>query len=285
MTSPCIKWVGGKTKLLPILRASLPADIKERRYVEPFFGGGALFFDLQPRNAYLTDANAKLMAMYFSVGREPMQVIQELRILSERHNQMHYYRARNTFNTTDKLLSDAQRAALFIYLNKTCFNGLYRVNGNGDFNAPMGDCVTRAICDPQAIYDVALALGYVEPSQYPIGRNVCLGLGGFPIWELRTYATKNDFIYLDPPYLPVSKTSNFTSYTKDNFGLQEHVQLAALFAELDRRGCKIMLSNCAHPEIIALYSGFSVKKVEAARSINSDGAKRGPVEEILVTNY
>jgi len=282
MADPFLKWAGSKRKLLPTLRTLLPTDIASRRYVEPFLGGGALFFDLQPQNAFLTDANCDLMLTYFAVRNFSDLVLKELRILRERHNEMHYYRVRDAYNGTARPMRHhdhvpvAQRAAWFIYLNKTGFNGLYRVNKDGKFNVPWGKYDQPTIYDAVTLFEAQEALN---------ASDIALGLGGFKCWELEEYAAPGDFIYLDPPYLPVSDSANFTSYTDEGFGMRDHVRLAALFVTLDKRGCKLMLSNCAHPDIVALYSGYDVKKVEVARSINSDGAGRGVVGEIIVRNY
>lgn len=309
MAKPFLKWPGGKQKLLPQLKALLPSDWKSRRYVEPFLGGGALFFELQPKHAFLADANADLMLTYFAVRNFSDLVLRELRILKERHNEMHYYQLRRRYNEPSDLhagASDhvcvAQRAAWFIYLNKTCFNGLYRVNKDGEFNVPYGKYEDPLIVDPVTLFEAQEALNPKDlPPQrkedhYNVTRaeavtilrthtGLALGLGGFTVWEAEEYGVEGDFFYFDPPYLPVSEQGNFTSYTQDGFSFADHARLAALFVTLNKRGCKLMLSNCDHPDIVGLYSGFKVNRVTAARSINSDGGGRGAVSEIVVCNY
>jgi len=269
--SPIVKWVGGKTKLLPELRARLPKTYK--RYFEPFVGGAALFFALEPQDAVLGDMNDALIDAYRAVQQAVENVIEELAVHRKKHvRDDYYYEVRTAWNAGKWQMDAVGHAAAFIYLNKTCFNGLWRVNKKNEFNTPRGDYNNPKIFDPAALRAASKALkttvlledGYAKTSEV---------------------ASKGDFVYFDPPYDPISKTSNFTAYTKDGFGDKQQEELALHAETLHRRGVHVMLSNNDTPFIRNLYKGFCIDTVQCGRSINSKGDKRGKVDEVIITSY
>ncbi len=265
---PFLKWAGGKSQLLEQFRPLLPRPSSYERYIEPFVGSGALFFHLRPPSAQLSDVNREIVDCYRAVKTRPTDVIRELE--KHRHDERHYYEVRATVPT--KL---AERAARTIYLNKTGYNGLYRVNASGRFNVPMGRYANPGFQSPtlfatiracsRALTSARLAPGDFEAALKDAGRG--------------------DFVYLDPPYVPVSETSDFTSYARGGFGWEEQERLAAVCRKLWRRGAKIMLSNSDTESVRALYRDFRIDVVHASRSINSRGAKRGKVREVVVRNF
>lgn len=268
---PIVKWVGGKSRLGPVLLSMLPPGAERMRHVEPFAGGAAMFFQRKPINALLSDTNPALIHTYQWVRDDVETVIRRLSRLAKRHNQQHYYEVRERYNNSNKL-HPALRAAMFIYLNKTCFNGLHRVNRKGHFNVPAGSYVQPKIIDADALRRASQALQKVDLRQEHFS---------FLLKE----AKPGDFVYLDPPYAPVSKTANFTSYTSGGFDEQMQQQLADVFAALDQRGCKLMLSNSDVPLIKKLYANYQIDTVVAPRMINSNAKRRGLVNELLVRNY
>jgi len=275
MAAPILKWAGGKRKLLDQIKPHLSADIDRRRYIEPFFGGGALFFDLEPQRALLNDLNAELVTTYLAVQQDVEGVIERLRRLLEAPMCRETFEAhRRIYNNTR--CSIAGRAALLLYLNKTCFNGLYRVNKSGEFNVPFGKYKNPKVLDESALRLAHNALqgARIESMDYK----------SLVLCEARA----GDFIYFDPPYAPVSETSSFVTYTKEAFGWTEQRQLFDVFEELHSRGCKLMISNSYTPELLKLWTStpYSVcRTISAPRAINSKGDKRGAVKELLVTNY
>lgn len=274
-TDPFIKWVGGKRRLLPQLEPLMPPGVERRRHVEPFVGGGAFFFARAPRNALLCDVNPALVTTYEAVRDELSSVVSALAALARRHGKESYYAVRERYNaarTGKKRVSKASQAAMFIYLNKTCFNGLHRVNRKGEFNVPMGRYKNPRILDTERLQMASAALQSADVR--------CEGFEGL----LRS-AKPGDFIYLDPPYEPVSRTASFTSYAKDGFSQDDQVRLRDVFGALHQRGCKLMLSNSDVPFIRELYAEWNVHTVHAARAVNSNGAGRGKVPEVVVTSY
>ncbi len=267
---PFLKWAGGKAQLLAAFRGLYPRQ-PIQRYVDPFLGGGAVFFHvketLKPRRALLADANGELIATYKAIRSDVEGVIEALMRHKENHGEKYFYELR-TKNPT----SPSERAARLIYLNKTCFNGLYRVNSRGIFNVPFGRYENPSIFDPQALRGASAAL-----------RAVTLRTGDFR--KTLDKAGEGDFVYLDPPYQPVSSTANFTSYTNQPFGQSDQEALAALYGRLAKRGCLMMLSNSDTRFVRKLYRGFDVRTVPARRNINSRGDRRGPVTEVVVLNY
>jgi DNA adenine methylase len=262
--TPFLKWAGGKTALLPELLKHVPPRL--RRYHEPFVGGGALFFATAPRRAVLSDSNGELIHCWQQVRDDVYGVLDAL--VDHVYERGHFERVR----ALDPLrLSPAARAARFIYLNKTCFNGLWRVNRAGRFNVPFGRYRNPAFHDPALLLRASRALRGVE----------ILG-ASFEVALQRT--SPGDFVYLDPPYDPVSETASFTSYTPDAFGWEDQKRLAAACTALDRRGIRFLLSNSATPRIQKLYRGFEHRVVRAPRHISCKGDGRGRVDELLVFN-
>jgi len=272
--APVVKWAGGKSRLLAQLLPLLPSGVALMRHVEPFFGGGALFFARRPERALLCDVNPALIATYEAVRDHVHELIEHLARLADEHRLSDgraYYRVRERYNRARKL-STAERGALFIYLNKTCFNGLHRVNARGEFNVPLGRYARPRVLNTEALLAAHAQLRHAE-----------LRCAGFE--TLLTTARPGDFVYLDPPYEPVSGTANFTAYAQAGFGRHAQLQLREVFAALDRRGCKLMLSNSDVPFIRDLYRSYSIDLVAARRAINCDPSKRGPVQEVVVRNY
>jgi DNA adenine methylase len=263
---PVLKWAGGKTQLLAPIAALLPARIGT--YFEPFVGGGAVFFALAAerrfQRAVIGDRNPDLVAVYQAIQTDVEAVIRELKKL--KHSERDYYeiRARNPRGL-------AQRAARVIYLNKTGYNGLYRVNRSGRFNVPFGRYENPTICDADNLRSVADALGGVE-----------IRVADFE--ELCARARRGDAVYFDPPYVPLSRTSSFTAYDRHPFGGSEQERLAELFGRLGRRGVAAVLSNSDTPVTRSLYAGFRFESVRVTRPINCRPSQRGPIPELLVVN-
>lgn len=272
MTAPIVKWVGGKTRLLPELVKRMPAQY--RTYYEPFLGGGALFFHLCPPRAIVSDANLDLFELYLGVRSDVEKVIRTLSQMARHHNRRYYERIKaewNQFGTRGRM-STARRAATFLYLNRTCFNGLWRVNSKGEFNVPMGDYGAGHICDAGKLRAAARVLDSAVVRFGDYWKN-CSGAGG------------GDFVYFDPPYDPVSPSASFTGYTSNGFGRDEQETLAANAAVLVENGAQVMLSNSDTRFIRKIYRarGFKIYKVTAPRSINSNVKKRGRVGELIIT--
>ena len=268
---PFLKWVGGKGKLRHALAALLPPGVGLMRHVEPFLGGGALFFARAPERALLCDINPDLIATYEAVRDDPESVIAQLRRLSRLHDETCYYDQRERYNQRAHK-TRAERAAQFIYLNKTCFNGLYRVNRKGAFNVPMGRYTNPNIADADTLRAASACLSTAT-------------LRCAPFETLLSEVRPGDFVYLDPPYEPVSRTANFTSYAQDGFSQEKQTQLRDVYRELDRRGAKLMLSNSDVPFIRDLYRGYQVDTVLAPRAVSCDARTRGAVSEVVVRNY
>lgn len=266
---PFLKWAGGKRQLLPELLDRVPPTFKT--YFEPFVGGGALFFSLQPILAHLTDINPDLINIYQVIQTDVEALIEDLQ--QHCNTADYFYTLRNADRSpTYQSWTAVQKASRLIYLNKTCYNGLYRVNSKGYFNTPYGSYKKPTIVDINNLRACHVALQEVE-----------LGVASFA--AVLTKASTGDFVYFDPPYVPVSATANFTSYSQDGFGLEMQVKLRDVCVELDRQGVQFMVSNSYAPIVLDLYNAFKVETVEAARAINSNAAKRGKVQEVIVTNY
>lgn len=272
---PFVKWVGGKRQLLKQFRSMnlYPPEkfnSKVGRYFEPFVGGGAVFFDLLPETAFLSDLNNELVTTYNVIKNDVENLIESLK----KHNLDKEYFLRIRAQNLEKL-SNIDTASRFVYLNRTCFNGMYRVNRKGDFNVPFGKHTNPLVCDENNLRKVAKALKNVEIKRQDYK-------------EVLKKAKKGDFVYFDPPYYPVSKTASFTSYTSEAFLGKEQTELRDTFAELHKRGCFVMLSNSDTPFINKIYSeikGVRITKVQAGRAINSDASKRGKITEVLIMNY
>ncbi|MEM7135401.1 MAG: DNA adenine methylase [Myxococcota bacterium] len=269
--APFVKWAGGKGRLLSQLRPLLPPGAARMRHVEPFVGGGALFFSRRPERALLTDINPALIAAYTAIRDDVQSVIHSLGLLARRHSKERYYEVRSRYNEARRL-SRPTRAAMFIYLNKTCFNGLHRVNRKGEFNVPVGSYKSPKILDEARLRAASVALEQAN-----------LQCAGFE--ELVESAKPGDFVYFDPPYEPVSTTSSFTSYASGGFSRNDQTRLRDVYRDLDRRGCKLMLSNSDVPFIRELYADFRIDTVAAPRAINCNARGRGKVSEIVARNY
>ena len=267
IASPIIKWVGGKTKLLPELLARMPDGFG--RYYEPFIGGAALFFRVAPERAVLNDFNADLIGLYTAVKRDVASVIKRLEHHRTAHSEAHYYDTRTRWNDRELAWTSSERAATFIYLNKTCFNGLWRVNRSGAFNVPIGRYVDPPICVPDALRAAQAILARAELRHGDYRAAVA-------------DAARGDFLYFDPPYDPLTPTASFTSYTTDAFGPDQQRELAETARMLVGKGCRVMLSNSDTPFVRSLYKGFKIDRVKCSRAINSNAAKRGDVDEVIV---
>lgn len=295
---PLLKWAGGKRQLLPALRGFYPSRFN--RYLEPFLGSAAVFFDLHARGALdgravtLSDNNPDLIACYLTVRDHSEQVIEELSRLSRDHERLtekHYYDVRNErFNPQRRalLVRDSKQidytpalAAMFIYLNRTGYNGLFRLNADGEFNVPAGRYTNPRICDPGNLRRVAAALR---------GPGITLECRRFDC--VVDEAAAGDFVYFDPPYAPLSRTANFTSYTAAGFNGEDQKRLRQALVKLARRGCHVVLSNSTAPAITELYgrntevaaAGLRCYTVPARRAINSNAQRRGVVNEYVITN-
>jgi len=275
---PFVKWAGGKTQLLPDLDKCIPDNFN--RYFEPFLGGGAFFFYLVSYKQlkftpYLSDVNKELINAYNVVKSDVDELIRLLRMHDRAYRKApheYYYKLRAII----KPLNHVESAARFITLNKTCYNGLYRVNKNGMFNVPIGRYKNPLICDGENLRNVSIALRHTDAHLLD---------GDYK--EILETAIENDFVYLDPPYRPTSPTANFTGYTNDGFNDANQTELHDTFKKLDRRGCKVLLSNSDTPFIRELYVDFKedTKEVEVLRAINCKGSKRSGHKELLIRNY
>lgn len=269
---PFVKWAGGKTQLLEAILARMPERVAGT-YHEPFVGGGAVFFKLRAlkrvKKAWLSDANVDLMNAYQTIQEAPEALLAELEALAGRNTEKDFYEIRAL---DPDAMTGPERAARLIYLNKTGFNGLYRVNSKGRFNVPFGRYADPKIADRENICRVHKALA-----------NTRLEACGFK--EVLKRAKPGDFVYFDPPYQPLSKTSSFTAYSKGGFGEVEQRHLAQVVEELSRKGVDVLLSNSDSPLARELYEGregYGVERVDARRAINSKASGRGAIKELLV---
>lgn len=262
---PILKWAGGKTQMLDSLLPHIP--LTYGKYIEPFFGGGALFFAVQPDNAVISDSNPELINMYRQIADHADEIISCL---------YKYENTRNMFYTVRNLdwqsISAVEAAARTIYLNKTCFNGLYRVNKNGFFNVPFGNYTKPKICDPNLLRKASAVLKKATIVQDDY------------IAVLEQYAKSGDFIFLDPPYLPISKYSDFKRYTKEQFQEKDHIELARLVKRLYQKGCYVILTNSNHPLVHELYSDFELEVVQTKRYISCNGNNRNG-EDVIVKAF
>jgi DNA adenine methylase len=270
MVEPILKWAGGKRSLIPEILKLFPVDFKERPYHEPFIGGGAVFFKIRPKFGSINDINSHLMIFYHVVRDKPNELITTASQYP--YDEKTYYTLRDRFNQPN--ITDTERAALLLYLNKTAYNGLYRVNSQGDFNVPFGRYKHPTIVSKKRIFAASKLLKNVE--QYNEDFSYVLDK-----------ATEGDLCYFDPPYQPVSKTANFTSYAEQGFNLRDQERLRDLCVELDTKGVLFVLSNSYATPVRKLYANiddFELKIVQANRIISAKSSTRGAVNEILVTN-
>jgi len=261
---PPVKWAGGKRKIVPLIQELMPKHYATLH--EPFVGGASLFFELMPKHARLADINKKLILMYITIRDDVDAVIRALRPL--RYNKKTYYRIRER---NFEFGPPAQRAAEFIYCNKAGFNGMYRENLDGQFNIPFGRKKNPTICDEANLRAVSHALKGVLLVAEPFERTL-------------VRAKKGDFVYFDPPYAPISATSDFTGFSKEGFKGEDQKRLRDVALELKKRGVVVVISNSSAPIIRELYGRreFKIKEIKAARSINSVADRRGPVTELLI---
>jgi len=266
--TPILRWAGGKRYLLPDLLSHLPVNANKRRYHEPFLGAGTLFFALRPKTAVLSDANEHLVRCYQSVRDDPDSVAFYLRDHAKRTGHKHYYAVRAVYNRSR--FSGAQ-AARFIYLNKTCFNGIFRVNLDGEFNVPYGHKEPPFLPTRQQLRDAGRALSKTVLRTLPFEKS----LGD---------VHSKDFVYLDPPYPPLNGTANFTHYTADRFRAEDQHRLAEEVRRIDDKGALFMMSNADTPIVRRLYSGFAMKRLTVTRYVTCKAVKHA-VRELLITNY
>ena len=262
---PFLKWVGGKTQILHTLLDTIPRF--GGTYHEPFLGGGALFFQLRPDKAVISDLNEELINCYEMVRDDPEGLIN---LLSEYIYDKKFYYDMRQKNPLE--MSGLHRAARMIYLNKTGFNGLYRVNSKGIFNVPFGRYRNPLICDEANLRGCAVAL--------KTARIECRSFE-----SVLDVAQKGDLVYFDPPYIPLSKSAYFTAYEKGGFGMANQELLSRVFSELDQKGVFVILSNSDVPWIDDAYQPFNIRRIKALRMVNSDSSRRGKVGEVLVTNF
>ncbi len=271
MLSPILKWAGGKRRLLPSIIERVPNSFN--KYVEPFVGGGAMFFELKNRgwitSATLSDLNSDLISLYTIIRDKPEELIDSLENIDYKNNREDYNSARDEFNSNP---FPVRKTALMIYLNRHCFNGLYRVNSSGKFNVPFGKYKSPGVPSREQIMEISRSLKNVEIKHCDFESVI-------------REAKHEDYVYIDPPYHPISETSFFTSYSSGGFGEQEQRRLAKAFMSASSLGVFLMISNSDSSLIRELYSDFNISNVLAARSINSNGKGRGKINEVLITNY
>ncbi|MCL1794968.1 MAG: DNA adenine methylase [Oscillospiraceae bacterium] len=278
LVKPYLKWAGGKRQLLPEIKKHLPKNFNSCKYYEPFVGAGAVFFEKQPKKAVINDYNTQLMLTYRVIRDNIDDLIEALRVHGQNNNEEYYYEIRSKDRNVEAFnaLSNTEKAARLIFLNKTCYNGLYRVNSQGLFNAPYGRYINPAICDEpvlKAVHKYLSDNGEVEILN-----------GDFA--EAVQTANGKAFVYFDPPYHSADNT-NFTGYQADRFGTEEQTRLRDTYVELTERGAKCLLSNSDTEFIRGLYTDdrFEIITVTAKRAINSDAAGRGNVNELLIRNW
>lgn len=266
-----VKWAGGKGQLIAQYARFFPSRVDS--YLEPFLGSGAVYFYIRqrfnPRKAILSDINAEIINAFQVVKDSCDELASRLNKLREMNSKEHYYEIRKLDPLT---LDRVDRAARLIYLNKTCYNGLYRVNSKGQFNVPFGNYKKPSIFDSKTLRKASLLLKDAE-------------LRVMTFEDVLGWAEKDDFVYFDPPYFPLSRTADFTAYNKETFGRNQQEKLARVFGKLDSRGCLVMLSNSDHEFVRNLYKDYRVNTVKARRAINCIGGKRGKINELLITNY
>lgn len=271
LVNPILKWVGGKRQLLPEIIELLPDKITT--YYEPFLGGGALLFHLQPKKAFVNDINPELINLYTIIKESPKELIEDLK---KHVNESEYFYEVRGLDRTEKymMMSNVEKASRILYLNKTCYNGLFRVNSMGEFNTPFGRYKNPKIVEEITINAV---------SHY--FNNSDIRITSCDYKEALKGIRKGSFVYFDPPYDPISDSSSFTGYAKGGFGKEEQIRLKEFCDTLTQKGVKFLLSNSATPFIKELYKDYQINFVRAKRNINSKKELRGEVEEVLIRNY
>ena len=276
LVSPVVKWVGGKRQLIKDIEKHLPQEVYSGKgtYYEPFIGGGAVLFHLQPRKAVINDTNEELVNLYRVIKDNPEDLIDDLK--KHRNEEDYFYKTRSLDRDRETYLklSDVERASRIIFLNKTCYNGLFRVNSSGEFNTPFG-----RYKNPNIINDITIRAIH----NYFTNNDIRILNTDF---ETALEDIKpSSFVYFDPPYDPVSDSANFTGYTKGGFGRDEQIRLKELCDRLNEDGVKFMLSNSSTDFISKLYKTYKISHINANRAVNSKAEKRGAVREVLVRNY
>ena len=271
--TPVLKWAGGKGQLLDAITERMPKTYN--RYFEPFIGGSAVLLAVTPKKAYINDINEQLINLYRQIKKSSKKISEYLNKLDSKScDKELYYEIRDKFNKKiENKELDVECASLMIWINKHCFNGLYRVNGKGLFNVPYNNKVSGKSIDDENISAIG---SYFKNSDVEIS---CKDFEDFC-----KDVKKNDFVYFDSPYLPESETAKFTDYTKDGFTMEDHERLAKLFKKLDKIGAKVMLSNNDVKMVYRLYKGYNIKSINVKRMINSNAFKRTG-KEVLITNY
>lgn len=273
LVTPFLKWVGGKRQLLPKILVHLPKNFRELKYFEPFIGGGAVLFHLQPKNAVLNDFNKELINVYRVVKNNLDDLIIDLK--KHKNTSEYFYKIRGLDRTEEFCeLSDVQRASRIIYLNKTCFNGLYRVNNAGEFNAPFGRYKNPNIVNEPTLKAVNKFLN-----------NNNIEIYNKDYSDIIDQVDSNSFVYLDPPYHPISANSNFTGYIQGGWDMFDQIRLREACDKLNEKGTKFLLSNSSAQLILDQYEKYKITTVKAIRAINSNGADRGEIDEVLIKNY
>ena len=273
MITPILKWVGGKRQLLSEIMPLINKNCST--YVEPFVGGGAVFFDLQPKKAIINDYNEELINVYKVVRDSVDELIAVLEIHEQNNSEEYFYDIRALDRTEEfEQMSDIEKAARILYLNKTCYNGLYRVNSAGQFNSPYGKYKNPKIVNSTTLKAMS---NYLNKNKIDIRQ------GDYK--ETLKGLRKGAFVYLDPPYMPISSSSSFTGYTENGFGYKQQVELKEECDKLKKKGISFLQSNSDCPEIRDLYKDYRIITVQARRSINSNAQKRGEINEVLIYNY
>lgn len=269
--APFVKWVGGKRQLIKYIKPLIPKDVKT--YYEPFIGGGAILLECQPESAVINDFNHELINVYNIVRDSVEDLIADLK--THVYDPDYYYLIRALDREPEyENLSDLKKASRVLYLNKSCFNGLYRVNSKGQFNSPFGKYTNPNIVNED---------GLLAVSRYLNENNIVTRTGDFSV--AISDASQGDFVYLDPPYDPISKSASFTAYSKNGFSSEDQIRVRDECRALHNKGVKFLLSNASTEFINDIYKEFSVIEVDASRAINSNGAKRQKVKEVLIRNY
>jgi len=271
LIAPFLKWVGGKRQLIPVIKELLPSKITN--YYEPFVGGGAILFHIQPSHAVINDSNEELINVYRVIKDNPEELIADLKRHKNESDYFYEIRALDRDRSYRKL-SDIKRASRVIYLNKTCYNGLYRVNSAGEFNAPFGRYKNPNIVNETTLRAV---------SKYLNNNHITILNVDFE--EAVDGLKKGAFVYFDPPYDPLSKSSNFTGYVEGGFDATDQIRLRDVCSKLDQKGVHFLLSNSATELIQDLYKDYKIQFVKANRYINSNAQKRGEIDEVIIRNY
>jgi DNA adenine methylase len=273
LLSPFVKWVGGKRQLMDSIVKFMPEDLKNYTYVEPFIGGGAVLFHLRPKNAVINDFNSELINVYNVVKENLPELIADLR---KHKNEADYFYAIRKLDRAENFdqIDRVQRASRLLYLNKTCYNGLYRVNKAGEFNSPFGRYKNPTIVNEPVLEAV---------STYLNSNNI--RIFNIDYEDILNGLDEHSFVYLDPPYHPISESSSFTGYVQGGWNTREQERLRKACDSLTKRGIKFLLSNSASAFIKDQYKNYEINTVKATRTINADAEKRGEIEEVLIRNY